>query len=121
MKTKISVVANLWVKSMRFEAKGESADGDHVGHKHKFPHQTILAFGVFKVTVDGLDYVYDASEEERIVYIEAGKIHKISSMSDVALAFCVHPIRDGEEVEDIVDPADMPLVGGQLLQPLIEG
>jgi len=120
MKVKISVVANLWIKSMRFEAKGESADEDHVGHKHIFPHQTILAFGIFEVEVDGKQYIYDASENEIIMYIEAGKVHKISSISDTALAFCVHPIRDGERVEDIVDPADMPLVGGRPKYPLIE-
>ena len=105
---------------MKFEAVGESADEDHVGHKHKFPHQTILAFGLFEVEVDGKQYIYDAREEEIIVYIEAGRVHRISSLSDTALAFCVHPIRDGEKVEDIVDPKDMPLVGGQLKQSLLQ-
>ena len=112
MKEKMSCVSNLWIKQMEFEHKGDTMEG----HKHIFDHQTLLATGKFKVTVDGEQSFFDAPQ---IVYIRKNLEHEIECISDTGLGFCIHPIRDGEKVEDIVSEDSVPLVGGTLLQSLI--
>lgn len=106
MKIKISVVSNMWIKQMTFEYSGDTMKG----HKHKFDHQTLLSLGTFKVCVEGVCNEYS----DTILYIEKGKEHSIECTSATGKAYCLHPIRDGERIEDIVDPEDMPLQGGSL-------
>jgi len=106
MKIKISVVSNMWIKQMDFEHSGDIMEG----HKHKFDHQTLLAVGVFEVCVDGVCGEY----ADTILFIEKGKEHSIKCVSDFGRGYCLHPLRDGEKVEDIIDPADMPMFGGSL-------
>ena len=106
MQMKISVVSNMWVKQMTFEHSGDIMEG----HKHTFDHQTLLSVGIFKVCVEGVCSEY----ADTILFIEKGKEHSIECVSESGLAYCLHPLRDGEKVEDIVDPADMPLFGGSL-------
>ena len=103
---KITTISNLWVRQMNFTHKGDTEKG----HKHVFDHPTLLAYGKFKVYVEGEFAIYDADELGGIVlYIEKGKEHAIECISEKGLGFCLHPIRDGERVEDIVDPSQMPL------------
>lgn len=112
MKERISCVSNLWVKQMEFEGQGDKMQG----HKHIFDHQTLLATGRFKVTVDGEQSFFDAPQ---IVYIRKNLDHEIECVSESGLGFCIHPIRDGERVEDIVSDDQVPLVGGHLLNSLV--
>jgi len=99
-KTKISIVSNLWVKQMVFN-KGDV----NPGHKHEFDHQTLLGVGKVKVTVNGKSSIFEAPT---IIFIKAGCEHLIEALEDGTIAYCLHPIRDGERVEDIMDPADIP-------------
>lgn len=99
-KTKISIVSNLWVKQMVF-MKGDI----NPGHKHTFDHQTLLGTGSVKVTVNGKSSIFHAPT---IIFIRAGNEHLIEAMEDNTIAYCIHPIRDGERIEDIIDPEDIP-------------
>lgn len=108
LQCKMSVVSNQWVKMMEFMEAGDTM----AGHKHTFDHNTLLAIGDFIVTVEGVDYEYRAP---RILKILKGKEHAIRCTSDYGLAFCLHIIRDGERVEDIVDPEDIPGLSASLL------
>jgi len=109
---KISVVSNQWVKMMEFTSKGDTMEG----HKHTFDHNTLLAVGDFDVMV--ADKVSKHSAP-CVLKIPKDVIHSIKCTSDYGLGFCLHILRDGECVEDIVDPADIPEFGATLLQPLV--
>ena len=38
-------------------------------------------------------------------------VDQIQALEDDTICYCIHAIRDGERVEDIIDPADIPEVG----------
>jgi dTDP-4-dehydrorhamnose 3,5-epimerase-like enzyme len=99
--SKISLVANTWVKQMSFAKAGDINDG----HTHVFDHQTLLAKGKVKVTVNGKNSEFTAPT---IIFIRAGFEHQIEALEDDTICYCIHAIRDGERVEDIIDPADIP-------------
>jgi hypothetical protein len=99
--SRISLVANTWVKQMNFVKAGDVNDG----HTHIFDHQTLLAKGKVKVTVNGKDSEFTAPT---IIFIRAGFEHQIEALEDDTICYCIHAIRDGERVEDIIDPADIP-------------
>ena len=102
--SKISVVANTWIKQMHFVNAGDMNDG----HTHIFDHQTLLGKGSVKVTVNGKVSEFKAPT---IIFIRAGFEHQIEALEDDTICYCIHAIRDGERVEDIIDPADIPDAG----------
>lgn len=97
----ISIVGNTWVKQMLFEHKGDV----HAGHTHSFDHQTLLAKGSVEVWANGLTTVFTAPT---IIYIKAGIQHGMIAMEDESVIYCIHPLRDGDQVGDIIDPASVP-------------
>jgi dTDP-4-dehydrorhamnose 3,5-epimerase-like enzyme len=102
--SKISLVANTWVKQMHFAKAGDINDG----HTHIFDHQTLLGKGSVKVTVNGKQSEFKAPT---IIFIRAGLKHEIEALEDDTICYCIHAIRDGERVEDIIDPNDIPEAG----------
>lgn len=111
--TKISLVSNVWIKQMVFENVGDIS----AGHAHLFDHQTLLAYGAVEVNVNGKTANFSAPT---IIYIKSGQIHEIKSTQPGTVCYCIHPIRNGERIEDIIDPADIPN-GISLQQGLVEG
>lgn len=111
--SKISLVSNVWVKQMVFENVGDI----NAGHAHLFDHQTLLAHGAVEVTVNGRSKAFKAPT---IIYIKAGQVHEIRAIEAGTVCYCIHPIRDGDRVEDIIDPADIP-EGVSVQQGLVEG
>lgn len=103
----IGCVANLFSKQMHFKKVGDAEEG----HAHLFDHLTLLAAGKLRVTVDGKARDFIAPQ---MVYIQAGKIHELIALEDNTVAYCIHALRDGDAVGDIVS-ADM-CVNGQLPQ-----
>ncbi len=99
--SKISLVANTWIKQMHFAKAGDINDG----HTHVFDHQTLLGKGSVKVTVNGKESNFTSPT---IIFIRAGLKHEIQALEDDTICYCIHAIRDGERVEDIIDPADIP-------------
>lgn len=115
--TKLSVVANTWIRQMRFRKAGDR----NCGHAHSFPHQTLLAKGKFRVYVEDKVAEFTAPQ---VLYIEAGKEHMIQAVEDESIAFCIHALRKGDKIEDIMDPDDMPAdvdMFGVEVNPLIVG
>lgn len=102
--SRISVVANTWIKQMHFVKAGDMNDG----HTHIFDHQTLLGKGSVKVTVNGKVSEFKAPT---IIFIRAGLEHQIEALEDDTICYCIHAIRDGDRVEDIIDPADIPDAG----------
>lgn len=94
----IGCVANLFSKQMYFRNKGDVEDG----HAHLFDHLTLLAYGSLRVTVEGVSRDFTAPQ---MIYIQAGKHHEIVALEDKTVAYCIHALRDGDAVGDIVDPS----------------
>ena len=105
----ISLVSNMWVKQMLFEHAGDV----HPGHAHTFDHQTLLGAGKLEVWANGKTTEYEAPT---IIYIRAGIRHGMRALADKTVVYCIHPLRDGERVEDIIDPKSIP----NGVTPLIE-
>jgi gentisate 1,2-dioxygenase len=99
--SKISIVANTWVKQMHFVKAGDINEG----HKHTFDHQTLLAKGSVKVSVNNEETIFVAPH---IIFIGAGHEHGMVALEDDTIVYCIHALRDGENVGDIIDPADIP-------------
>jgi len=128
MEAKISIVSNTWIKQMEFNGKEDRMPG----HKHEFDHQTLLSVGKFEVSVEHKDKdetdpdtwhlknIVTEYEAPIIIYIKKGRRHHIKCISDYGLGYCIHPIRDGEAIEDIVDPESLPLIGNGIKRSLLE-
>lgn len=110
--SKISLVANTWVKQMHFKKAGDV----NPGHKHVFDHQTLLAKGKVKVIVEEKVTEFTAPT---IIFIRAGFEHTLVAIEDDTICYCIHAIHDGERVEDIIDPSDVP-VGGVMCE-IVDG
>lgn len=100
-KIKIGCVANLYSRMMNFEKAGDI----EIGHKHQFDHLTLLASGTLKVTVEGISTEFKAPH---MIYIHKDKIHELVALEDNTVAYCIHALRDGDGVGDIIDPTAIP-------------
>lgn len=98
---KIGMVANLYSRMMRFQKKGDV----ELGHTHEFDHLTLLASGKLKVTVEGQVSEFTAPH---MIYIRKDKQHELVALEDETVAYCIHPLRLGGRIEDIVDPEMVP-------------
>jgi 5-deoxy-D-glucuronate isomerase len=80
----------------------------------------LLASGKFRVYVENRISEFEAPT---VVFIKAGKEHKIEAMTDGAVAYCIHAVRNGNKVEDIMNPDDIPEGKwfGEETAPLITG
>lgn len=75
------------------------------GHTHQFDHLTLLASGALQVTVDGQVTEFKAPH---MILIRKHKSHELVALEANTVAFCIHAMRTGDRVEDIVDPASIP-------------
>jgi len=95
----LSLVSNVFIKQLDFKKKDDFV----VSHQHSFDHQTLLARGRLRVFVDE-DHVKEFTAPA-IIVIRSGQNHVMHALEDNTVAYCVHAVRNGERVEDIVDPA----------------
>ena len=86
---------------MHFEKAG---DIEH-GHTHSFDHLTLLANGKLKIVVDGKESTFVAPQ---MIYIKAEKMHELTALEDNTVAYCIHAVSIGENVDDIIDPSMIP-------------
>lgn len=98
---KLGCVANLFSRMMHFEKAGDV----ETNHTHSFDHLTLLASGAVKCVVDGEETIFKAPH---MIYIHKDKEHEFTALEDNTVAFCIHAMRIGENVEDIVDPTMIP-------------
>lgn len=76
-----------------------------LGHTHCFDHLTLLASGSLKVTVEGKETIFNAPH---MIYIHKDKIHELVALEQNTIAYCIHALRDGNGVDDIIDPTMIP-------------
>ncbi len=97
----IACVSNLFVRQMHFKNAGDV----ELGHKHNFDHITLLARGSLRVRVgdEQKDFVAPCP-----IFIHKDIEHELTALEDNTIAHCIHALRDGNRVEDIVDPEMVP-------------
>jgi quercetin dioxygenase-like cupin family protein len=81
-----------------------AGDQEH-GHSHPFDHLTLLASGSLRVTVNGKTTDFKAPQ---MIYIKAKTVHELVALENNTVAYCIHALRDGNGVDDILDPASIP-------------
>jgi hypothetical protein len=94
------LISNIWIKLISFK-KGDVMQG----HKHIFDHPHLLTQGSVEVDVEGEKTTFKAPH---IIFIQKEKMHSITALEDNTVGACIHAIRDGDEVGDIIDPAMIP-------------
>lgn len=97
----IGYVANIYSRMMYFKQAGDIEQG----HVHQFDHLTLLAKGKLKVTVEGVSTEFTAPH---MIYIRKDTMHELEALMDETVAYCIHALRDGHGVEDIIDPSMVP-------------
>jgi hypothetical protein len=98
---KIACVSNLFSKMMHFKKVGNT----EYGHCHIFDHLTLLANGSLKVTINGVSTDYQAPH---MIFIRKDIKHELEALEDDTVAFCIHALRRGDGVDDIIDPESIP-------------
>jgi len=100
----ISCVSNVFIKQMRFMKAGDIEQG----HAHCFDHVTLLSVGSLRLNALGKSTDFKAPHH---IFIKADVVHELVALEDNTVAQCIHAIRDGERVEDIIDPTSLPYDG----------
>ena len=75
------------------------------GHCHAFDHTTLLGSGSVMVKTNGKSTKFTAPQ---MIFIAAELEHEITALEDNTVAYCIHALRDGNGVDDIIDPASIP-------------
>ena len=101
IEVKIGCVSNLFSRMMHFKSAG---DTEHT-HTHSFDHLTLLAVGSVKCVVNDKETIFKAPH---MIFIKKEAEHAFTALEDNTVAYCIHPMRIGERVEDIVDPSMIP-------------
>ena len=97
----ISCVANLFCKQMLFTKAGDVEQG----HCHAFDHTTLLGSGSVEIKANGKTSRFTAPQ---MIFIKADVEHEITALEDGTVAYCIHALRGGDGVDDILDPASIP-------------
>lgn len=108
----LGCVANLFSRMMHFRKSG---DVEH-GHRHLFDHLTLLSKGSLRVRIGDQETVFQAPH---MIYIRAQVEHELTALEDDTLAFCIHALRDGDGVGDIVDPSMVPTMTNGSVLPIV--
>jgi hypothetical protein len=97
----VTCVANVYIKQISYPKKGCK----NVAHLHQHDHTTLLAAGSVDVNVNGQVTHYTAPS---MIYIEKDHVHNFTSTEDNTVCYCIHALRDGDGVNDIIDPVSIP-------------
>ena len=93
----LTCVSNIFFRRMHFKSAGQI----ELGHSHPFDHISLVSRGSVRVTVSGRSKVF---YEPQAIFIAKGLQHEIEAMEDNSVVVCIHAIRNGENIEDIIDP-----------------
>lgn len=89
----IRMASDIFIKQMAIPKAGTIVPQ----HSHKYDHVSMLAWGSIRVWRDGVDRgVFHAPTG---ITIPAGCKHTFRSLEDNTVIYCIHNIRDAEEVE----------------------
>ena len=97
----LSCVSSVYIRQMTFIKAGDI----EIGHSHVFDHQTLVAVGSVEVVVNGDKKIFTAPH---IVFIKKDAVHELTALEDNTVVYCIHALRDGDDVCDIIDPESIP-------------
>ncbi|NDD13363.1 MAG: hypothetical protein EB072_12125 [Betaproteobacteria bacterium] len=101
----ISCVSSVYVRQMHFLRAGDREKG----HAHTFDHQTLLAKGSVRVSLQGKASTFHAPH---ILFIRKGIEHELTALEDDTLCYCIHALRTQDEAGEIIDPESIPFGAG---------
>ena len=99
---KIMCISNVYTRLMHFKNVGDV----ELGHAHDFDHGTLVSSG--SVLVEILDSKTNKTiskktiEAPNFVFIEKGKAHRITALSDNTVCACIHALRTNDE--ELLEP-----------------
>jgi hypothetical protein len=85
---------------MHFKHEGDV----ECGHSHPFDHISMLSRGKIKITVGEHTKEFTAPQ---MIFIKKDMEHQLVALEDDTTVLCIHAIRDGDAVGDIIDPESM--------------
>lgn len=111
---KIYCISNIYIRQMVFPETGCI----EIGHSHPFDHISLLTSGSVFVKVNGQEKIFKAPAA---IFIKKEVEHEFTSLEDKTILFCIHALRFGERVEDIIDPDSIPFGDSidEIAMPLI--
>lgn len=92
----IAIADNVFVKMMSFPLEGMT----HAGHSHTFDHVTLLATGSVRMVHDNGEAVYTAPH---LIITPKGIAHRFDVLAPNTTLCCIHAVRDGDGVNDVVE------------------
>lgn len=96
----LSCVSNIFVRMMHFKHEGDV----ECGHSHPFDHISMLSRGKIRITVG--EHVKEFKAPQ-MIFIKKETEHQLVALEDDTTVLCIHAIRDGDAVGDIIDPESM--------------
>lgn len=93
----LSCVSNIFVRMMHFKHEGDV----ECGHSHPFDHISMLSRGKIRITVG--EHVKEFKAPQ-MIFIKKDMEHQLVALEDDTTVLCIHAIRDGDAVGDIIDP-----------------
>jgi len=93
----MQVVDNVFVKLHQFLRAGDT----HQGHAHAFDHVTLLATGSVLMKHDKGEQEYKAPT---LIVTPKGISHQFTAKEPNTVFCCIHAIRDGDGLDDVVLP-----------------
>lgn len=103
--TQLSCVSNIFVRMMHFKHAGDV----ECGHSHPFDHVSMLSSGKIRITVG--DHVKEFTAPQ-MIFIKKEAEHQLVALEDNTTVLCIHAIRDGDAVGDIIDPESLVIPPG---------
>ena len=100
-KVKIACVSNLYCREMLFYSAGDT----EIGHTHAFDHITFLSSGKLRVETDLGSTDFAAPQ---MIFIHKDHRHTLTALENNTVAYCIHALRNGDAVGDIIDPEMIP-------------
>jgi quercetin dioxygenase-like cupin family protein len=97
----MQVVDNVFVKLHQFLRAGDT----HQGHAHAFDHVTLLASGSVLMKHDNGEQEYKAPT---LIVTPKGISHQFTAKEPNTVFCCIHAIRDGDDLDDVVSPEVSP-------------
>lgn len=115
MEGDIKIVDNVFVKMIPLKNVGDKVEG----HAHVFDHITLLSVGSVRMKHDNGEATYTAP---CLIVTPKGITHQFTSLTDFSLLCCIHAIRDGDDVDDVVSQDITPAQAFDLMTkyPLIQ-
>ena len=93
--TDVQLVDNVFVKMHHFLRVGDT----HQGHAHIFDHITLLATGAVTMKHDNGEEDFTAPH---LIVTPKGVTHQFIAKQPNTVFCCIHAVRDGSTVDDVV-------------------